>query len=88
MSLRWARCSRAVEQQHGARADDRLEHARALAGVQDVGGRGEHLADLVGLREEDPLALGRAHVDREAVAVAAAAALHERDRAQSSSRAC
>ena len=68
----------AVEQQHGARADDRLEHARALARVQDVGGRGEHLADLVGLREEDPLALGRADVDREAVAVARTALLHER----------
>ena len=68
----------AVEQQHGARADDRLEHARALARVQDVGGRGEHLADLVGLREEDPLALGRADVDREAIAVARAALLHER----------
>jgi hypothetical protein len=71
-----------VEQQHGARADDRLEHLRALAGVQDVGGRHEHLADLVGLREEDPLALGRTHVDREAIAVAGAAALHERDRAR------
>src|SRR4051812_24279208 len=68
----------AVEQQHGPRADDRLEHACALARVQDVGGRGEHLADLVGLREEDPLALGRAHVDREAIAVARAALLHER----------
>ena len=72
----------AVEQQHRARADDRLEHLRALAGVQDAGGRREHLAQLVGLREEDPLALGRSHVDREAVAVAGPAALHERDRAR------
>jgi peptidylprolyl isomerase len=70
-----------VEQQHGARPDDVLEHARALAGVQHVGRRGEDLADLVGLGDEDPLALGRAQVDREAVAETAARVLHERDRA-------
>src|SRR3954469_3051166 len=48
--------------------------------MQDVGRGGEDLTDLVGLGDEDPLALGRPHVDREAVAVTLPAALHERDR--------
>ena len=40
-----------VEQQHRVAADDRFQHPCALAGVQDVGRRGEDLFHLVGVGE-------------------------------------
>ena len=49
-----------VEQDHGVRADDRLEQARALAGVQDVGRRHEELAHRGGIGEVHRTAAGRA----------------------------
>ena len=51
ISLRCSRCGALVEQDHRVRADDRLEDARALAGVQHVGRRREELLDLVGVGE-------------------------------------
>jgi hypothetical protein len=65
-----------VEQDHRIAADDRLEDARALAGVQHVGRRGEHLAQLLGVGEHHE---GRRpeQADRETAAVARAAALDE-----------
>ena len=69
----------AVEQDHRVVADDRLQDARALARVQDVGRRREDLLDLVRLgdhherrREREP--------DREALAVARPVALEVGER--------
>ena len=70
----------AVEQEDGVAADDRLEHARALAGVQHVGRGGEHLLHLVGLREHHEVR-GERQADREALAVLRPALLEEGDRA-------
>ena len=51
ISLRCSRCASLVEQDHRVAADDRLEDARALAGVQHLGRRREDLLDLVGVGE-------------------------------------
>ena len=48
ISLRCAQVLRAVEQQHGMRPSIGLRITGALARVQHVGGRAEHLADWSG----------------------------------------
>jgi hypothetical protein len=68
-----------VEQDHRVAADQRLEDARAVAGVQDLGGRREDLLDLVGIgQHHERRRPDEAH--GEALAVARAAALEERHR--------
>jgi hypothetical protein len=69
-----------VEQDHRARADHRLEDARALARMQHVGRRGEDLLDLVRVGDHHERRLAE-QADREAPAVARAAALEVRGRA-------
>ncbi len=70
-----------VEQDHRVLAHERLEHARALARVEDVGRRREHLADLV-RPGEDHEPRGQREVDREAVPVPGAQPLKEGERAR------
>ena len=81
ISLRCARCALLVEQDHRVRADDGLEDARALAGVQHLGRRGEDLLDLVRVGHVHERR-GLEQPQREALAVARAAALEEGDRAR------
>ena len=70
-----------VQEDHGVRADDRLEDHGALAGVQDVGRGLEELLQLLRVGEHDE---GRRpdQADRESLAVARAAALEEGVRAR------
>ena len=77
-----ASCARhvlgAVEQQHAARAEQRLEDRVALARVQHVRVAGEDLLDVVGMRDDDPR---RAAVDVQRERVAEARAQPARVRA-------
>jgi hypothetical protein len=70
-----------VEQDHRVAADERLEHAGALAGVQHVGRGGEHLPHLVEVADHHH---GHVHEQPqgEAAAVPAPAVLEERHRAR------
>ena len=70
-----------VEQDHGVHAYDRLEDARALAGMQHVGRGGEDLLDVRRVGQVDRRR-GLEEAEREALAVARAAALEERDAAR------
>ncbi len=63
-----------VEQDHGVLADDRLEDARALAGMQDVRRCGEDLLDLGGVREHHERRDAE-QADREALAEPVAVSL-------------
>jgi hypothetical protein len=63
-----------VEQDHRVRPNQRQQHARALTRVQDVGGRGEHLLDLVRIADDDERR-GEREPDGEPLAVARAALL-------------
>ena len=65
-----------VEQDHGVAADERFEDPRALARVQDIGGRLEDFLDLLGVGEHHERRLAE-QADREAAPVARAAALDE-----------
>ena len=65
---------RLVEQDHGVRAHDRLEQAGSLAGVQDVRRRGEQLAQVGGIGEDDERRLAE-QAQREARPVATPEAL-------------
>ena len=65
-----------VQQDHRAGAEHGLEDARALAGMEHVGRRGEDLADVVGIRVHDERRRGQ-QADRVAAPEAAAAALVE-----------
>ena len=68
-----------VEQDHRVGADDRLEHPRAGAGMEHVGGRGEHLPDLVRVAQHHERRRER-QAEREPPAVPRPAALEERQR--------
>jgi hypothetical protein len=65
-----------VEQDHRVAADDRFQHLRPPAGVEDVGRRGEDLFHLVGVGDVHERRRER-QSDREALPVALAAAVHE-----------
>jgi hypothetical protein len=69
-----------VEQDHRIRPDHRLEDLRPLARVEDLGRRPEQLAHVIGIREvHERRRLQQAH--REALPVASATLLEERNRA-------
>ncbi len=71
----------AVEEDHRVGAHHRLQRARAATGMEHVGRRREHLLHVVGIGEHHERRRLR-QPDREALAVALPAALHERQRAR------
>ena len=51
MSLRWLRCAPSSSRITESRAYDRLENPAPPAGVQHLGRRREHLAQVLGVRQ-------------------------------------